>query len=80
MAIAADLQVLVADVPALAADAAQPQLEHNRDWDFLELTVGPQTGVSVSDSASGTVVIVLPDLASSLKEWGSAPSSKSSLA
>ena len=45
MAIAADLLVLVADVPVLAAAAAHPQLAHNRDWDFLELTAGPQTGV-----------------------------------
>ena len=55
--------MLVADVPVLAASAAHPQLEHNRDWDFLELMVGPQTGVSVDDSAAGAVVVVLPGLA-----------------
>ena len=55
--------MLVADVPVLAPAAAHPQLEQNWDWDFSELTVGSQTGVSVGNSAAGAVVVVLPDLA-----------------
>ena len=61
-AIAADSQVLVADVPVMAAAVAHSQLEHNWGWNFAELMVGPRTGVSVGDDAAGTVVVVLSDL------------------